>query len=120
MQRATNREIADQLLMEWHAWTAGWRPDLGVPGCAPECRQATSSRQWDSTSDIVGESCRKTEMDAVQFCYDALEFAYQNAIAVEMKNREVKAKVWRSKMGKTFDEAMDAIMPVMRRKGLFD
>lgn len=120
MQRATNREKADSLLMEWHAWSRSWRPDLGVPGCAPECRGAASSRQWDSTTEIVDEACQKAEMDAVQWCYDALEFPYQNAIAIEMKNREVRAQVWQSRMGKSFDEALDAIMPIMRKKGLFD
>lgn len=120
MQRATNREIADQLLTEWHRWSASWRPDLGVPGCAPECRQSRSSRQWDNTDEIVDGICLKTEMDAVQWCFDALAFPFQNAIAIEMKNREVKAQVWRSRMGKTYAEALDAVMPIMRKKGLFD
>lgn len=120
MTRSSIEEKADQLLMEWHAWTSGWRPDLGVPGCAPECRGAKSSRQWDSTSEIVDESCHKVEMEAVQFCFESIPFSFQNAIAIEMKNREVKLKVWRSMMGKTYEEALAVIVPIMRRKCLFD
>ena len=120
MDRATNKEKADQLLIEWHMWASSWRPDLGVPGCAPECRGATSSRQWDSTSEIADDTCYKLEMDAVQRSFDALDAPFKNAIAMEMRNRAGNVRTWRSTMGNTYDEALEAIMPVMRKNGLFD
>lgn len=120
MQRAMNKEKADQLLIEWHLWASNWRPDLGVPGCAPECRGSTSSRQWDSTSDIADETCYKLGMDAVQRSFDALDAPFKNAIAMEMRNRASNSQVWKPTMGKTYDEALEAIMVPMRKNGLFD
>jgi hypothetical protein len=119
MQRATNKEKADQLLTEWHLWASSWRPDLGVPGCAPECRGASSSRQWDSTSEIADDACFKLEMDAVQASFDILDAPYKNAIAMEMRNRVSDTKLWVPVMGKTYDEALDAIIPIMNKNGLF-
>jgi hypothetical protein len=120
MQSATNREKAELLLIEWYDWSRGYRPDLDVPGCAPACRNATSSRQWDSTTDLTRELADRLTMESVQFCYDSIHFHYQNAIGVEMRNRLAKCSVWRSPFGKTYSEAVEVIMPHMRKNGLFD
>jgi hypothetical protein len=119
MQSATNREKADLLLIEWYDWSRGYRPNLGVPGCAPECRSATSSRQWDSTTDITRETCDRSTMESVQFCYDSIPFDYQNAIGIEMRNRLVVAAVWRSPRGTTYEQALELIIPEMLKSGLF-
>lgn len=110
--------LADQLLVDWYEWSRAWRPQLGAPRCAPECRQARTSRQYDDTSDLARESADRLDMEAVEYCVDAISFPYQNAIGIEMKNRQVKAKVWRSTQGKTYAEALEVIIPVMRKKNL--
>lgn len=120
MQSATNREKADLLLLEWYDWSRGYRPDLDVPGCSPACRDSRTGRQWDSTTDLTREVADRLDMESVQYCYDAIHFHYQNAIGVEMRNRLSKSNVWRSPFGKTYSEALDMIMPHMRRKGLLD
>jgi hypothetical protein len=120
MQSATVREKADLLLIEWYEWSSGYRPDLDVPGCSPACRDSRSSRQWDSTTDITRELADRLTMEAVQFCYDSIHFHFQNAIGVEMRNRLARVNVWRSPFGRTYDEALEAIIPHMRKKGLFD
>lgn len=113
---------ADALLEEWHAWSAAYRPALGIPGCSPSSRQAQSSKQWQSTYEIADEFARKAEMEAVEWCVDALKFQYRQAIGVEMRNRSAKAKVWR---GPTLDpnayrEALEDLLPILRRRGLLD
>ncbi len=117
-QEAEKIALADQLLLEWYEWSRSWRPNLGAPRCAPECREARTSRQWDSAAELTRETADRLDMEAVEWCVDAVSFPYQNAIGIEMKNRQVKAKVWRSPAGKTYQEALVQIVPFMRKKNL--
>lgn len=111
-------QIADALLWEWYLYSKSWRPPLGMPGCDPACRQAKTSRQYDTTTEIVEDVCRRIEMESVEWCHDELNGVHRNAIGIEMKNREVKAKVWRSPVGAKYEEAIVAIIPFMRKKNL--
>lgn len=112
--------IADELLEEWHAWSATYRPALGIPGCAPSCREATTSKQWDSTFEIGDERVRAKEMENVEWCVDAIPLPCRQAIGVEMKNRETRANVWRAAGAANYADAIEAILPFMRKRGLFD
>lgn len=120
MERQTDKEIADNLLMEWHLWTDGYRIKLGMPRVAPYCKDSRTSKQYDDPADLTHDKVYQTEMKAVEFCVDSLIPALSAAIGTEMRNREVNAKVWRDPAGKTFAEALEAIMPIMKKKGLFD
>ncbi|HUG56771.1 MAG TPA: hypothetical protein VL002_00875 [Candidimonas sp.] len=114
------KKIADELLEEWHAWAAQYRPALGVPGCSPASRQAQSSKQFQSTVEIAEDSIRKLEMENVEWCVDAIPLPCRQAIGIEMKNRAVRARVWSCPGAATYGEALEAILPVMKRRGLFD
>jgi len=109
---------ADSLLEEWYAWSSKYRPALGIPGCSPSSREAQSSKQWQSTYEIGDESLRKIEMESVEWCVGKLEFLLQQVIGIEMRNRSAGAKVWRSNGHTNYQEALDAILPVMARRGL--
>jgi hypothetical protein len=120
MDRQSDREKADTLLIEFHRWESQWRPKLGAPRIAPYSRQSVSSKQYDDPADLVHDKVYQKEMEAVEYCVDALALPLQQAIRTEMRNREVNAKVWRSPSNKTYTEALDAVLPVMRKRGLFD
>lgn len=120
MDRISDREIADALLVEWHQWTAMYKPKLGVPRTAPYCQQSVTSKQYDDPADLSHDRVYQAQMQAVAYCVDTIEVPMQQAIGCEMKNREVNVKVWRSPAGKTYAEALIVILPVMRKKGLFD
>lgn len=120
VDRLSDREIADNLLMEWYRWTKQWRPKLGAPRVAPYCQQATSNKQYDDPADLTHDKVYQNEMAAVDFCVDAIEVSMQQAIGTEMRNREVKRQVWRSPSNKTYTEALMVILPVMKKRGLFD
>lgn len=109
---------ADALLEEWHAWSATYRPALGIPGCSPSSRQAQSSKQWQSTTEIAEESTRKAEMEAVEWCVDAIDFSLRQAIGCEMRNRRATATVWRGYSQRSFAEALRVIVHLMVRRGL--
>lgn len=120
MMRDDDTFKADALLVEHYHWQKDWRPSLGTPRCAPECRQAVTSRQWDSTEDLHDSYLHKKEMEAVEWCLDELPSAHRQSIGIEMRNREVKAKVWRAGgTVPTFADALALIMPLMRKKSLF-
>jgi hypothetical protein len=109
---------ADALLMEHYFWQKSWREKLGYGNAAPECRQSRSSRQWDSTAEIVDEAVTHLEMEAVDWCMDEIGGEYRQAIGVEMRNREAKVSVWRPTTKRTYTEAVAIIIPLMRRKNL--
>lgn len=120
MERLSDTEIADGLLIEWHRWTAMYRPALGVPRVAPYCQQSVTSKQYDDPADLVHDKVYQNEMKAVDYCVCAIAVPMQQAIGTEMRNREAKHKVWRDPGGATYAEALAAILPVMRKRGLFD
>ncbi|MGZ3235775.1 MAG: hypothetical protein ACXU8A_00195 [Burkholderiaceae bacterium] len=120
MERQSDKEIADSLLIEWYRWSKVWRPKLGAPRVAPYCQQSTTSKQYDDPSDLTYDKVYQDQMKAVDFCMDAIEVAMQQAIGTEMRNREANAKVWRSPINQSYASALFVIMPVMRKRGLFD
>jgi hypothetical protein len=109
---------ADALLTEHYYWQKSYREKLGYGNAAPECRQSRSSRQWDSTAEIVDEAVAHLEMEAVDWCMDAATPECRQAIGKEMRNREAGAKVWRSPSPMTYSEALDMIVPMMKKKDL--
>jgi len=120
MDRQSDKEKADTLLIEWYRWSKQWRPNLGAPKIAPYCKQSQTSKQYDDTADLTNDRVYQNEMKAVDYCLDAIEVSMQQAIGTEMRNREVNARVWRSPSNRSYAQALEAIMPVMRKRGLFD
>ena len=118
VERMPDREIADSLLVEWFRWSASYRPKLGAPRIAPYCQQFQSSRQYDE--DAAYSRVHINKMRTVEWAVDSLPVATQQAIGTELRNRASTAKVWRSPSNVTYAEALDAIVPKMRLRGLFD
>jgi hypothetical protein len=114
------RQLADELLVEWHDWSAAYRPALGVNRVSVSCRDARSSRQYEDSTEASCGRLHVTEMQAVAFCVYQLPVAQQMAIGLEMKNRVARARVWRNDAADTYENAVEAIRPLMRRRGLFD
>jgi hypothetical protein len=115
-------DIADELLLEWWHWSRQWKPKLGVPRISPACRESGSNRQWDNSSEISDEYERRTTMEAVKWCVESLPYEYDQAIGIEMRNREVNAKVWRPAVqvqcNITYEQAISRIIPKMKEKCL--
>jgi hypothetical protein len=44
----------------------------------------------------------------------------QQAIGTEMRNRDVRAKIWRDTGNRQYADALALVMVVMRKRGLFD
>jgi hypothetical protein len=120
VDRQSNKEIAESLLMEWHRWADRYRPKLGAPRVSPYCQQSVTSKQYDDPADLAHDKVYQSQMQAVDFCVSAIAVPMQQAIGCEMKNRACGAKVWRCPGATNFGVALDAVMVVMRKRGLFD
>lgn len=116
MERATDRELAEQLLMDWYRWSRSWRPALGAPRVAPYCRQSRTSRQYDE--DAGFDRVFLHEMETLDWCVAELPLPLQQAIGIEMRNREVQARVWRSTQAGRYSEALSAVMRLLVRRGI--
>lgn len=114
MDRQSDREIADSLLIEWHRWAKAWRPRLGAPRISPTCAGYVKDEKHNEDSDGY-EAAHKREMEAVDFCVGSIAVPMQQAIGTEMRNREAKAKVWRDSSNSTFVAALNAVLPHMRK-----
>ena len=119
MNRADDLQKADFLLVDWYEWSRAYRPKLGAPRCAPYCRESTPNRQYDDSTEASCGNLHTQQMEAVEFCIDQIGFDLQRAVGIEMRNRQ-GAKVWRGQGAPLFAKALDALLPIMRKRGLFD
>ncbi len=113
----SEREQAEQLLMEWYQWAKRWRPFLGMPRVSAYCRESRTSRQYE---DEAGDDrVYANEMRAVQWCVNELPYSMQQAIGTEMRNREVGVRVWRNMAEASYEEALTVVMLKFRVRQLF-
>lgn len=115
-----DRVLADQLLEDWYQISKHYKVQLGHQRIAPYCKQFKSSRQFDDASMITNKTITSEQFVRIDLCVDRLGLAERAAIGIEMKNRQVKKKVWRCQFASTYDQALKQILPFMRDKGLFD
>jgi len=115
-----DRVLADQLLEDWYHISKNYKVKLGHQRIAPYCKQFKSSRQFDDASTITNKTVTDEQFARIDLCVDKLELPHRAAIGIEMKNRQVKRKVWWCQMASTYDQALENILPFMREKGLFD
>lgn len=91
----SQREILDDILSRWHGWAKHYVP---VPTCGadPMFRNAKSSKQWDTTEDIVDAEISNKIMKAVDFQVTEMANPYQAAIYVLARNCYTGRSVWMS------------------------
>ncbi len=125
-------EKADALLLEYHDYSAQWRPPLGAPGASAACRQAKSSRQWEDSTEASCGGLYKDQMEAIEFCLDQLTPAIRLVIQSEMKSRADRRDAWRVRGSQkvwrqrdvfpsiAYVDARSLLIPLMRKRCLFD
>ncbi len=111
--------LADQMLEGWYHISKKYRPNLGFPRIAPYCRQFKSTRQYDDPTMLTQSAISRAQYVLIDLCVDKLRLAERAAISIEMKNRQVKRKVWRCALASDYQNALAQLMPLMRVKGLF-
>jgi hypothetical protein len=98
-----NRDLAqkdqlDGLLREWHQWQRGYSP---VPTCSadPMFRNVKSSKNWDTTSDVIQDELHGSTMETIEAQVSELPDVdkvrpYRSAIYAIARNLHVGANVW--------------------------
>lgn len=95
MNQSENRYILDNLLVEWHQWAKGFAP-LGSHSTAPMFQGLTSSRQWDSESDVLDSDLHNSQMETVDFCINEMPPEHRTAIGINARNLSTGKHVWTS------------------------
>jgi hypothetical protein len=100
---ADPRECAatlNDLLVRWHRWQKGYTP---VPTCSadPMFRNVKSSKNWDSTSQVIQDELNGSTMETIEAQVSELPDVdklqpYRSAIYAIARNLHVGASVWSS------------------------
>jgi hypothetical protein len=89
------RYMLDSLLSEWYQWAKGFNP-LGSHSTAPMFQGLTSSRQWDSESDVLDADLHNSQMETVDFHITELCPEHRTAIGIHARNLATGKHVWTS------------------------
>ena len=89
------RYLLDDLLLAWHRWASGFTP-LGQHTVAPMFNGYSSSRQYDSESDVIDGALHCDHMRAVDFHISELEPMHRTAICINARNLHTGKSVWNS------------------------
>jgi hypothetical protein len=87
------RYLLDDLLREWHKWAETFTM-LGSHTVAPMFNGYSSSRQYDSESDVLDGSLHGDQMRAVNFHIEELEPIQRTAICINARNLHTGKSVW--------------------------
>lgn len=110
-------KAADSKLQAWWVYTRLRDSSHGYPKEAPYCREAVSSRQWESTSEIADAWRHSVEMEQVDEIINSPALSlYRAAICSQMRNYESGAQVWRS--SGSYADALDIVDRLLRDAGL--
>ncbi|MCK4125457.1 MULTISPECIES: hypothetical protein [Ralstonia solanacearum species complex] len=115
-------DALDDLLYDWACWERMYSATRGFSAVDKTCAAARSSRQWQTTDEILDAGVFAWQMEQVEACVDELGSSHQLAIRVEMMNRQGPA-VWRNprapvRQQAVYAEAKAAIRPILERRGV--
>jgi len=113
-----DKQVIDDLLWQRYCYTVNYLPNVGYQKVSANFKDSVLSkvREEVDISDIDPFDPRL--MESVEFCLFQLDPQFISAIEREMKNRAVKAQVWRYAIKATYPEALDAALIAFRKGGL--
>lgn len=86
----------NELLADWHAWSAGHAYSLGYPCVSAACRQARCSRQYDDSNGSLDAHVDAVVMEAVDAVLDGIGQPWRTALSVQARNLSTGMQVWSS------------------------
>lgn len=113
-----DKTTIDDLLWQRYCYTVNFMPNIGHRSVSANFRDAASSQTQDETESEDFNKIDPRLMASVEFCLFQLDTQFISAIEREMKNRAVKAQVWRYAIKATYPEALDAALIAFREGGL--
>jgi hypothetical protein len=90
-----NQRIND-LLAQWHAWSASASTATGYPTVNCTCRLARASRQYDDQNGGLDAHVDNVLMEAVDSVVESIEQPYRLALHMMARNLHTRSSVWTS------------------------
>jgi len=87
--------ILNDLLTSWHKWAKGWA-GVAAHGACAMFAGVRSSRQWDSSSDVLDGSLHNATMQSIDFQVGELPPVQRTAIQLLARNLATGVHVWHS------------------------
>ena len=119
-----NIVLADKMLEDWYYVTRKWREKLGYNKISPYCKNFKSSRQYQDASDITFSTISQDEFNKIDLCVDQLSLYEKSAIEREMykryDTRKRPTEKWEFTLSVKYQHALDAIIVLFAKRGLFD
>lgn len=111
----------EQLLVVWYNYECAYMPALGAPRVSASCRDHQTGNTRDTGADRDDKLERLTA-EAVGSAIDELPYLQRAAIGVHCRNMRASAAVHRNPriedQHMAYQEAKEALLPKLRRKGL--
>ena len=120
------KNTLDELLADWHIYCKG-HSQSGYPGACAMFKDAKSSKQWDSTTDIHEDIAKREAMKAIDFAvFDCMRDPFKAAIIAHAHNLATGHAVWtsprlptdRMERIKILNEAVDILTGRLKNAGI--
>jgi hypothetical protein len=115
-------DALDDLLYDWFLWESGYTGAEGYSNQDKSFAQAQTSRQYESTAEILERQVTHYQMPVITACVHELLPDLQLAIRIEQRNR-TGPKVWRNprageRQPEMYALAKVEIEPKLRKRGI--
>lgn len=112
----------DDLLYEWFIWENGYNAVKGYGGADKSFMNVVSSRQHDSTIEILERQVVQYQMPVIQTCIQELSGDSRLAIRIEQSNRYGPSVYRNPRAGDdqpaAYAAAKREITPLLKRRGI--
>ncbi|HKS73504.1 MAG TPA: hypothetical protein VJQ82_09940 [Terriglobales bacterium] len=119
---AYTHDALDDLLYDWFLWEIGYSSSEGYSNQDRSFSKAQSSRQYETTAEILERQVANFLMPTITACVDELMSDLQIAIRIEQRNRLGPA-VWRNpragdRQSDMYALAKVQIQPKLKKRGV--
>lgn len=117
----------DDFMRQWAERQIGYNPVMGYAPHCSTCREAVSSRQWESEDEVIDERQKSFVVAAVTGAMDSLDDPLERAVLWQVYANSVGPAVWKngrlSALGrggvlKLHRRALQNMQRLLRRRGL--
>lgn len=88
--------LLNDLLIAWHCYCRGYKWVIGYKSTAAGFSNVISSRQWESTHDVLDKYVDSTRLQTVDFHISGMEPDYRTSLQIQARNLATGANVWTS------------------------
>jgi len=116
-------EQIEELLDIWYDYERSYMPALGVPRVSVSCRNHEPEKgDTHATGADRDDLLNRLKAEAVAACVDELHYLQRAAINVHMRNKRVRAQVFKNPriedQHRAYQTAKVELKPRLKRKGL--